>query len=174
MSAPSTKLKEPSILLASSNCQRLIKNVSYILDAAAVQLLQDEIERNVVALFRLREEHLQFAKTIPNKLWRQRILRLYYAALNAKRAVALNHSGDFSTDVSDHKNIGELPPGFPDPNTYSTRLVNLDYGFYVGIRAAKSVDLFQKEPKTPTAQELRKLPIFTGTKPEAEIVAGAS
>ena len=50
----------------------------------------------------------------------------------------------------------------------------LDYGFYVGIRAAKSVDLFQKEPKTPTAQELRKLPIFTGvTKSEAESAAGA-
>lgn len=36
----------------------------------------------------------------------------------------------------------------------------LDYGFYVGIRAARSVDLFQKEPKTPSARELRKLPIF--------------
>jgi hypothetical protein len=37
----------------------------------------------------------------------------------------------------------------------------LDYGFYVGVRAAKSVDLFHKEPKTPTVQELRKLPIFS-------------
>lgn len=36
----------------------------------------------------------------------------------------------------------------------------LDYGFYVGIRAAKSVDLFQKEPKTPTAKELRNLPVL--------------
>ena len=35
----------------------------------------------------------------------------------------------------------------------------LDYGFYVGIRAARSVDLFQKEPKTPTARDLRQLPI---------------
>ena len=35
----------------------------------------------------------------------------------------------------------------------------LDYGFYVGIRAAKSVDLFQKEPKTPSARDLRRLPI---------------
>ena len=125
MNAPSTKLKEPSILLASSNCQRLIRNVSHILDPAAVLLLQNEIQRNVVALFRLGEEHLQFAKAIPSKLWRQRISRFYYAALNVKRAVTLNHSGEFSTDVSDHKNIGELPPGFPDINTYSTRLVNL-------------------------------------------------
>jgi Cdc6-like AAA superfamily ATPase len=36
----------------------------------------------------------------------------------------------------------------------------LDYGFYVGIRAATSVDLFQKEPRALTAKELRKLPIF--------------
>lgn len=36
----------------------------------------------------------------------------------------------------------------------------LDYGFYVGIRAARSVDLFQKTPKTPAAKELRKLPVF--------------
>lgn len=37
----------------------------------------------------------------------------------------------------------------------------LDYGFYVGIRAARSVDLFQKDPTHPRVQELRKLPIFS-------------
>jgi Cdc6-like AAA superfamily ATPase len=37
----------------------------------------------------------------------------------------------------------------------------LDYGFYVGIRAARSVDLFHKEPTEPIrSKELRKLPIF--------------
>lgn len=36
----------------------------------------------------------------------------------------------------------------------------LDYGFYVGIRAAKSVELFQKEPRTILAKDLRKLPVF--------------
>ena len=36
----------------------------------------------------------------------------------------------------------------------------LDYGFYIGIRAAKSVVLFPTEPKTLLAKELRKLPIF--------------
>jgi len=36
----------------------------------------------------------------------------------------------------------------------------LDYGFYVGIRAARSVDLFQQEPKAQSVQQLRKLPIF--------------
>lgn len=37
----------------------------------------------------------------------------------------------------------------------------LDYGFYVGIRTAKSIDLFAKEPKPLQAQELRKFPTFT-------------
>ncbi len=36
----------------------------------------------------------------------------------------------------------------------------LDYGFYVGIRAAQSVDLFHKEPTQILAKELRKLPIY--------------
>ncbi|VVP85012.1 ATP-binding protein [Pseudomonas fluorescens] len=36
----------------------------------------------------------------------------------------------------------------------------LDFGFYVGIRAAKSVALFMDEPKAISAKELRKLPIF--------------
>lgn len=40
----------------------------------------------------------------------------------------------------------------------------LDYGFYIGIRAARSVELFPKEPKQLTAKDLRKLPIFVASK----------
>jgi hypothetical protein len=36
----------------------------------------------------------------------------------------------------------------------------LDYGFYVGIRAARSVDFIPSEPRQLLAKELRKLPIF--------------
>lgn len=36
----------------------------------------------------------------------------------------------------------------------------LDYGFYVGIRAARSVDLVPAEPRQLSAKELRSLPIF--------------
>jgi len=46
----------------------------------------------------------------------------------------------------------------------------LDYGFYVEIRAAKSVELFQKEPRPFQAKELRKLPIFQLPKTKAEFV----
>lgn len=36
----------------------------------------------------------------------------------------------------------------------------LDFGFYVGIRAARSVELFLEEPRDLSARELRRLPIF--------------
>jgi len=36
----------------------------------------------------------------------------------------------------------------------------LDYGFYVGIRTARSIELFQGAPKTPTYKELRSLPSY--------------
>ena len=37
----------------------------------------------------------------------------------------------------------------------------LDFGFYIGIRAAKSVKLFPDRPRQLTAKELRALPIFS-------------
>jgi Cdc6-like AAA superfamily ATPase len=36
----------------------------------------------------------------------------------------------------------------------------LDFGFYIGQRAARSVELFPKEPKPLVAKDLRKLPVF--------------
>jgi hypothetical protein len=36
----------------------------------------------------------------------------------------------------------------------------LDYGFYIGIRAAKSIDLFPDKPRQLAVKELRTLPIF--------------
>jgi hypothetical protein len=36
----------------------------------------------------------------------------------------------------------------------------LDYGFYTGIRAAQSVDLFNKQTQRVTYKELRRLPVF--------------
>ncbi len=39
--------------------------------------------------------------------------------------------------------------------------VLLDYGFYVGIRAARRVQLFLKDPKVILAKDLRKLPILS-------------
>jgi hypothetical protein len=48
------------------------------------------------------------------------------------------------------------------PNRAGKRFVALmlDYGFYVGIRAARSVELIPSEPRALLAKELRSLPIF--------------
>lgn len=36
----------------------------------------------------------------------------------------------------------------------------LDYGFYIGVRAAKSVDLFNKQTRRVAYKDLRRLPVF--------------
>lgn len=36
----------------------------------------------------------------------------------------------------------------------------LDYGFYIGVRAAKSMDLFNKQTKRVAYKDLRRLPVF--------------
>ncbi|MGH8148147.1 MAG: hypothetical protein ACREPY_17680 [Rhodanobacteraceae bacterium] len=38
----------------------------------------------------------------------------------------------------------------------------LDYGFYTGIRAAQSVDLFNRQSQKVAYKELRGLPVFAG------------
>lgn len=40
----------------------------------------------------------------------------------------------------------------------------LDYGFYIGVRAARSVDLFNKQTKKVAYKDLRGLPVFKLTK----------
>ena len=125
MTSSSTKLKEPSILLASANCHKLIRNLRHILSVREIRKLQDEVNRNVAGLLRLGFHHLQFARAVPAGQWRQKISRLYYAALNTKRGVALSYSGKYFTDVTDHQTIGELPEQFPRSSTYGTRLQNL-------------------------------------------------
>lgn len=48
------------------------------------------------------------------------------------------------------------------PNKVAERYVALmlDFGFYIGVRAARSIKLFPSEPKMLAARELRTLPIF--------------
>ena len=125
MGASTTRLKEPSILRAAGNCRRMVHNLRYVLDSQAVDKLEAEIDRNVVALFSLGDSHLAFAKTIDTSQWRQRISRLYYAAYNIRRAVSLHHAGHFATDSSDHKNVGDLPDDFPNANTVEVKLQGL-------------------------------------------------
>jgi hypothetical protein len=56
-----------------------------------------------------------------------------------------------------------LHPGItPDQAGVRWLALLLDYGFYTGVRAGKSIDLFQREGRSPEVKELRKLPRFRG------------
>lgn len=115
-------MKTPHILLATSNVVRMRQNLAHVLDTAALTALDGEIRNNVIGLFKLGRYHLDFAKTLPTKDWRQECSRLYYAAYNMQRAVRLADSGNYSTDSTDHKKIGSLPAAFPKHATYEVQL----------------------------------------------------
>lgn len=117
-------LISPHLLLASSNPQKMLNNLSHILDATAYSAIQSEINKNVKLLFLLGESHYIFAKQIGREHWRQRISRFYYGAYNVRRALNLHESGLYQTDVEDHKNT-KLPSGLNNYNTYQFRLKDL-------------------------------------------------
>ena len=71
------------------------------------------MRENVRQLIRLAQAHLRYAKASTGQHgWRQRVSRGYYCAYSASRAIRLEVAGTFSTDVSDHKKIGDLPADF--------------------------------------------------------------
>jgi len=118
-------LSPPHLLLASSNPIKMIQNLNHLLDQQELAKLTAELDRNVVALFSLGLTHFEFASTVSEKYWRQRISRLYYAVYNVRRAVALKNSGAFSTDSSDHKNVDQLPNNISNRESHINNLRNL-------------------------------------------------
>lgn len=118
-------LSPPHILLASNNPLQMIRNLQHILDATEVAKLTADIDRNVVLLFTLGRDHINFAAGLENRHWRQKISRLYYAVYNYRRAVMLKHNGHFATDNSDHKTVNELPDDIENRETHIVALKNL-------------------------------------------------
>ncbi|MCW2275472.1 hypothetical protein GJ654_13345 [Rhodoblastus acidophilus] len=118
-------VRPPHILLASGNMMKLLNNLNHILAPAEITKLTDEINKNVIGLYELGIAHYKFARRVADQNWRQKISRLYYASYNAKRAISLKNSGEFSTDSSDHQNIMKLPDGFNNGSTYATFLKTL-------------------------------------------------
>jgi hypothetical protein len=119
------KSKSPHILLASSNTRKMLENIRHLLDQKACDAIQDEIDKNVKALFDLGLGHFNFAKQTPSQYWRQRISRLYYGAYNVRRALQLHYNGDYNTDVSDHKKIYNMPDDLPNNEIYKRHLVDM-------------------------------------------------
>ncbi len=118
-------LNPPHLLLASSNPMKMIQNLDHILEQQELAKLTAELNRNVGLLFALGQTHFDFAAAISNQFWRQKISRLYYAVYNVRRSVALKHSGAFSTDNSDHKNVEQLPDSFTNRDSHIINLRNL-------------------------------------------------
>lgn len=118
-------LTAPHLLLAAGNPLRMIQNLNHLLTAAEIRKITAELDRNVIALFALGEEHFNFAAGIGNADWRQKISRLYYAVYNVRRAISLKSSGAFSTDSSDHKNVEQLPDGLNNREAHIVKLRDL-------------------------------------------------
>lgn len=118
-------LREPHVLLASGNPQRLIKNLAHILTATEIQKIHSAVLAEASALFALGDSHFSFAMSLPTAEWRQNISRLYYAAYNFKRAVTLMNDGGFSTESGDHQKIDILPDSIENKEIYKARLKHL-------------------------------------------------
>src|SRR5689334_1793551 len=102
-------LTEPHVLLASSNLNKLIRNLAGIITAAELRKIQDAVDGEAAALFKLGLDHYSFASGLDKAHWRQRVSRLYYAAYNVKRSVQLSDNGTYSTESSDHQKVDQLP-----------------------------------------------------------------
>lgn len=115
-------LKEPHILLASSNPMRLIRNLPAVLTKQQIKKINAAIAAECVMLYRLGNEHYTFAASLPPTEWRQRTSRLYYAAYNVKRAVVLRFDGSFSTESTDHAKVEQIPAELVNHATYAQKL----------------------------------------------------
>lgn len=118
-------LREPHVLLASGNPQRLLRNLAHILTADELQKINIAILAEGQALYALGQSHFIFAMSLPLGEWRQNISRLYYAAYNVKRAISLMNDGGFSTESGDHQKIDILPDTIENKEIYKARLKTL-------------------------------------------------
>lgn len=118
-------LTEPHVLLASSNLNKLIRNLDGILAAAELGKIQGAVNDEVVKIFKLGLDHFNFAIGLDKVHWRQRVSRFYYAAYNVKRSIQLSDNGTYSTDSSDHQRIDQLPDSLPNAATYRAKLKNM-------------------------------------------------
>ncbi|WP_144058187.1 hypothetical protein [Novipirellula maiorica] len=105
------------------NPHKTMRCLAGILTPAEISKIQDEINANAIQLMRLADAHLRFAKSASGQLsWRQRVSRGYYSCYSASKAVRLAVQGTYDTDVKDHKQIGDLPAGFPNRQTWKDLL----------------------------------------------------
>ena len=125
-------MSQPNILNAATNVQKMLRNISYILDTNAQNAIREEINKQVFELFKLGESHCLFAVKIKSLrgfdeeiVWRQRISRLYYGIYNVRRAIMLACEGTYSTSSDDHQKVENLPDGMNNVAMYKRRIRDL-------------------------------------------------
>jgi hypothetical protein len=125
------------------NLLKVARCLGGVLSVDELRKIQQVHVRNVWEGIGLARAHLRFAKSTggPSN-WRQRVSRAYYACYCASRAVRLAQHGGFSTDVEDHKKIGQLPDDFPRRDVWAELFVKFrgdrnlaDYDPTVGASA---------------------------------------
>lgn len=99
------------------NLQKVANCLGSVLSAVERDKIVAELHRNVRQAVRLAEAHLRSARGASPRtvgFWRHKVSRGYYCCYCASRAIRLARSGVFSTEVDDHKKIGDLPDIFPN------------------------------------------------------------
>lgn len=99
------------------NLRKVVSCLSDVLAPAEIQKINEELYRNVRQGLLLSEDHLRFALAAGTEGaigWRHAVSRGYYCCYCASRSIRLGKTGVFSTEVDDHKKIGDLPDDFPD------------------------------------------------------------
>ena len=115
-------MRPPHILRLNINVVELKNELAHVLSKKSLKAFDDEINKNVVALFNLGEYHFEFAKSVGVSHWRQIVSRSYYAAYAISKSVRLAVNGYYSTDIKDHSKVGGLPSDFPTQSTYANKL----------------------------------------------------
>jgi hypothetical protein len=111
-----------STLLRFGNPRSAIEHIRPLLDPQSVAALETHLRGEVAKLYALSLHHYRFAASLTSTYWRQRVSRLYYAAYASSRALRLAVSGEYSTEVTDHKKVGSLPDDFPSRARFSANL----------------------------------------------------
>jgi hypothetical protein len=118
------KLIPPHVLLIGNPYSAII-NLAHILSESELNKIKLAVQEEVRLLYLLGQNHYNFAISINHEEWRQKVSRLYYAAYNTKRAIQLQDSGKYSTDVSDHKDIDSLPQNLNQKTIHGSMLKQL-------------------------------------------------
>ncbi len=157
------------ILKLKSNPYEIIKCLSTILPIDQTDLIKEEIHSNVKQLVRLAQSHLRFAEGVTGKdAWRQKVSRAYFACYTGSCAVRLAVSGQYSTDVNDHRKIGDLPDDFPSlsnwQNFFTTLRADRNLADYDHTARASSLEMSSALYLKKTGDFIREVKNHLGAK----------